>query len=51
MSQTKYVLSKALKSNLKSIVVLNKMDRLKQLKDVDNIESEVFYIFKIFFII
>jgi GTP-binding protein len=39
MTQTKYVLSKALSHNLKPIVVLNKMDR--DTIRVDEVENEV----------
>jgi GTP-binding protein len=40
MTQTKFVLSKALKAKLKPIVVLNKMDVLNKVR-VDEVETEV----------
>eukprot|EP01091_Cochliopodium_minus_P016498 TRINITY_DN6200_c0_g1_i1.p1 TRINITY_DN6200_c0_g1~~TRINITY_DN6200_c0_g1_i1.p1 ORF type:complete len:655 (+),score=194.66 TRINITY_DN6200_c0_g1_i1:35-1999(+) len=46
MAQTKFVLSKALKANLKPIVVLNKMDRDSLTPErVDECETEIFDLF------
>lgn len=44
MTQTKFVLSKALKAKLKPIVVLNKMDRKDRVR-VDEVENELFDLF------
>lgn len=44
MTQTKFVLSKALKAKLKPIVVLNKMDRKDRIR-VDEVETELFDLF------
>jgi GTP-binding protein len=44
MAQTKFVLSKALKSKLKPIVVLNKMDRKDKVR-THEVESEIFDLF------
>jgi len=44
MAQTKFVLSKALKSQLKPIVVLNKMDRIDKVR-VDEVETEIYELF------
>lgn len=43
MAQTKFVLKKALENNLKTIVVINKVDR--DTARVDEVESEVFDLF------
>eukprot|EP01114_Cavostelium_apophysatum_P013740 TRINITY_DN3395_c0_g1_i2.p1 TRINITY_DN3395_c0_g1~~TRINITY_DN3395_c0_g1_i2.p1 ORF type:complete len:514 (+),score=140.44 TRINITY_DN3395_c0_g1_i2:119-1660(+) len=44
MAQTKFVLSKALKAQLRPIVVLNKMDRIDKIR-VDEVETEIFELF------
>lgn len=45
MTQTRYVLSKALQKGLKAFVVLNKMDRVQSLSRVDEVENLVFDLF------
>jgi GTP-binding protein len=45
MTQTKYVLSKAIKKGLKAFVVLNKMDRINNPSRVSEVENEVFDLF------
>jgi GTP-binding protein len=45
MAQTKYVLQKALKSGLRAVVVLNKVDRPGALNRISAVESELFDLF------